>query len=227
MEHVDLYCERLAPGLWAEPVNAVTNFAFLIAAGALVWLFIRSRHPVPVSVWLLPVTTAVVGLCSLAFHTFATGFTGMLDSLSIAVFILLAAVVAVQQIWGVDWRWAWLAAPAAIAVVAVTSTSASTLGVRSALGSYLGALVVLIGFGLAFRRWAPAPTRRFSTLLFGAAAVFATSLTLRTLDGPLCSGFPLGTHFLWHCLNATVLFLVGYAVFRCSQVRSVRTGSSG
>ncbi len=28
---IDLYCERLGPGLWAEPLNAVTNLAFILA----------------------------------------------------------------------------------------------------------------------------------------------------------------------------------------------------
>ena len=30
--YIDIYCERLEPGLWAEPLNAVTNAAFFIAA---------------------------------------------------------------------------------------------------------------------------------------------------------------------------------------------------
>jgi len=29
---IDLYCERLGPGLWAEPLNALTNLAFLLTA---------------------------------------------------------------------------------------------------------------------------------------------------------------------------------------------------
>jgi hypothetical protein len=29
---IDLYCERVSPSFWAEPVNAVSNLAFLIAA---------------------------------------------------------------------------------------------------------------------------------------------------------------------------------------------------
>jgi hypothetical protein len=29
---IDAYCERLGPGLWAEPLNAVTNLAFIVAA---------------------------------------------------------------------------------------------------------------------------------------------------------------------------------------------------
>jgi hypothetical protein len=26
---LDLYCERTAPGLWNEPLNALTNLAFI------------------------------------------------------------------------------------------------------------------------------------------------------------------------------------------------------
>ena len=33
---IDAYCERLGPQFWAEPVNAATNGAFLIAALAVV-----------------------------------------------------------------------------------------------------------------------------------------------------------------------------------------------
>ncbi|MFT2588559.1 hypothetical protein ACMWPQ_29155, partial [Escherichia coli] len=29
---VDLYCERLSTAFWAEPVNALSNLAFLLAA---------------------------------------------------------------------------------------------------------------------------------------------------------------------------------------------------
>ena len=34
-EPLNLYCERLGPGLWAEPLNAVSNAAFFIAAALL------------------------------------------------------------------------------------------------------------------------------------------------------------------------------------------------
>ena len=29
---LDLYCERAGPGLWAEPVNALTNIGFVFTA---------------------------------------------------------------------------------------------------------------------------------------------------------------------------------------------------
>ncbi len=37
------------------------------------------------------------------------------------------------------------------------------------------------------------------------AGLLIVSLTFRTLDGPLCDSLPVGTHFLWHLLNATML----------------------
>lgn len=32
MTSLDLYCERCSPDFWAEPVNALTNISFLVAA---------------------------------------------------------------------------------------------------------------------------------------------------------------------------------------------------
>ncbi len=35
--------------------------------------------------------------------------------------------------------------------------------------------------------------------------MLTVSLVLRSLDAPLCAANPLGTHFLWHLLNAVML----------------------
>jgi hypothetical protein len=221
------YCERTAAGLWGEPLNAVTNLAFLVASGLLLWLLtrrepalgldrqggVRQRRAAPNSVRLLPVLLGVVGLCSLAFHTLRTPFTAALDALSILAFVLAAVVVIAHWMWGVPWRWAWLAAPAfAVFAVGLDAALVGLAGERGALGGYLPALVGLVGIGAALR-WRP-ELRRYGTLLLWASAVFAVSLTARTLDLPLCAHLPVGTHFIWHTLNAVVLFLVGYAVLR-------------
>ncbi|MFI6099117.1 hypothetical protein ACIA8G_26485 [Lentzea sp. NPDC051213] len=103
---VDAYCERLGPGLWAEPLNAITNLAFLIAA------FLLLRHQAPPSLRALPILLALVGLASLSFHTLATSLTGALDSAFIAVFVLYYVVVFTHHYRGVRWSRAWLAAPA-------------------------------------------------------------------------------------------------------------------
>jgi hypothetical protein len=35
---------------------------------------------------------------------------------------------------------------------------------------------------------------------------------LRTLDAAMCDAFPLGTHFLWHLINAALLFVLAQAL---------------
>ena len=77
--------------------------------------------------------------------------------------------------------------------------------------SALAALIVIGGF-LDIRR-----NHQAGRMLLAAAAVFAVSLTLRTLDEPVCASFPAGTHFLWHLLNATVLFMVTRALVKFGQ----------
>jgi hypothetical protein len=212
------YCERTGPGLWGEPFNAVSNVAFLVACAVLLWLVWRTRPPV--SVWLLPILLGVVGLCSLSFHTFATPFTEALDSLSILAYVLVGLTVILHWMWGVRWRLAWLATPAFVGfAAAVDAPLIGFAGPDAALGGYLPALLGLIGVGVALRF--RADLARYGTWLLWDSVVLAVSLTARTVDRPLCTDIPTGTHFVWHCLNAVVLCVIGYAVWhRWSAVRA-------
>jgi hypothetical protein len=65
------------------------------------------------------------------------------------------------------------------------------------------ALLAMLGVGgfLHFARRHPAGPR-----ILAAAGLFAVSLAFRTADLPLCATLPSGTHFLWHILNAAVLY---------------------
>jgi ribosomal protein S18 acetylase RimI-like enzyme len=131
--------------------------------------------------------------------------------------------------WEVRWRWAWLSAPAFVAfAVAVDAPLIALAGTRAALGGYLPALLGLLGVAVGL--WLRRGVRRYGTWLLWAAGVFAVSLTARTLDRPLCTDIPVGTHFVWHILNAVVLFLVGYAVldrYRRGRVTRVRPAQPG
>ncbi|MET7396135.1 ceramidase domain-containing protein [Dactylosporangium sp. NPDC005572] len=217
--YVDGYCERTAPGLWNEPLNALSNAAFLVAAAVLFVMLSRRPARPPLSLWLPPALIAVVGVCSWTFHMAATSPTAALDSLSILVFILVAMVILVHWRWRVRWSRAWLAAPVfVVATVAINAALFTLAGERASLGGYLPALLALPAFGLAALRRPPAPTapawRAPARTLLLAGGVFTVSLTLRTLDAPLCDAAPVGTHFLWHCLNAVVLFLVALAILQ-------------
>jgi hypothetical protein len=64
-----------------------------------------------------------------------------------------------------------------------------------------------------------ASDRRSITLLL-ASALFAAAIVFRTMDGVVCQHFQLGTHFLWHGINAAVLFLAVCAYLQVTRLVS-------
>jgi hypothetical protein len=58
------------------------------------------------------------------------------------------------------------------------------------------------------RRSVPERDRATGRALFLAAGLFALSLAFRVVDLPICPAFPTGTHFVWHLLNALVLYVL-------------------
>ena len=91
---VDGYCERVHPGFWAEPVNAATNLAFVVAA-AVMW---RRTAGLPLG-RALSAMLAAIGVGSSLFHTVATLWASLADTAPIAGFILLYLYAANRQFW--------------------------------------------------------------------------------------------------------------------------------
>ena len=199
MQAIDLYCERTGPGLWSEPVNALTNAAFFLAAW-LIWRLDRgsgSPHP---AVNMLIVLLVAIGTGSTAFHVFANGETVLLDIVPIGLFILGYIWCYLRQVLAV-------AATPAIGILILTLGAALAIRPYAELlnGSlfYAPALAAVSGLGLIHLL----QNRRARYELPAAAGVFALALTFRTIDNQVCAAFPLGTHFLWHCLNALAAYL--------------------
>ncbi len=217
---IDSYCERLGPGFWAEPVNAATNAAFLLAAAHAFLLWRRWRPRDWPALWLIAVT-AVVGIGSFLFHTFANRWSLLADVLPIALFIYSYFLLAMYRYL----RLGAAAATAATLAFAVFNLSFPRvwfslfpgMGLNGSVG-YLPALAALVAVGIACRiRRAAQPGR---ALLWGAGA-FALSLGFRSIDNAVCPALPLGTHALWHVLNALVLWILMRAALLRAPDRKV------
>jgi hypothetical protein len=197
---IDQYCERLDPSFWAEPVNALTNVAFIVAAGMALMDWRRGGSN-DRAVLALIIVVFAIGLGSFAFHTLATQGAKLLDVIPIGVFIYGYFLLALRRMLCVRWVYSLVLLIAFIAL----SNALALLVPREVLNGsagYLPALGALVVFG--GMSWDSAQGRAMLT----AAVIFIVSLELRIADLEICDAFPLGTHFLWHVLNAVVLYVL-------------------
>jgi hypothetical protein len=195
---IDFYCERMAPGLWAEPINAISNAAFFAAAAVGLLTLRRRGGSDPAAVALIAIV-ATIGIGSFLFHIFANQWSVVADVAPIMLFIYFYLGLALRRFFGFGW-------PVAIGALvlffalswAIEAVLSPFLGGSAAYVPPLGAMAA-VGAALSVRRHAAA------ALVLAAAGLFLISLTLRTLDQPLCDLIPVGTHWLWHLLNAATL----------------------
>lgn len=198
--YIDIYCERTGPALWAEPLNALSNLGFFIAAIAAYRL--ARRHGGPTFESGLPIGLIVlIGAGSSLFHTLANRWAQLADVLPILLYqVAFIGIYALRAM-----KWGAAGSAALIAAYLVLSWLSALLPRDWLNGSlaYGPALLFLFGLGAYhYRRNHPAR----ATLLL-AGCVFAISLAFRSFDMWVCPAFPLGLHYLWHVLNAAVLFL--------------------
>ncbi len=198
---IDIYCERTDLSLWSEPLNAITNLAFLVAA-ALLW---RSQSagvtPVGARDRALAVLIGAIGVASFLFHTLATVWAGLADTLSIlafaAYFLFLFLTRAARLDGGVA-----LVAASVFAALSYAFPKALPPGPGTGSAGYLPYVIALAAMTAYLWRTQRAAARVF----LGATLLFLVSLALRTADPALCAVLPVGTHFLWHLFNGVVLY---------------------
>ncbi|UOM33268.1 ceramidase domain-containing protein [Acuticoccus sp. I52.16.1] len=207
---IDNYCERLGPEFWAEPLNAWSNAAFLVAA-AVAAIVARRRGGPDVGVALLIAVMVAIGVGSFLFHTVATPLAALADVVPIQLFIVGYMALAMRRFAGMAW---WGAAAVTAGFVAVSAVGGQLLGRAVDLNGSQGYIPPLLALGVVGAAlWASGRGAAGRALILGAA-IFALSLTFRTVDAAMCERLPTGTHILWHLLNGLLLGHLTVALIR-------------
>ncbi|WP_254175242.1 ceramidase domain-containing protein [Planktothrix pseudagardhii] len=199
MDYLDLYCERLAPGLTGEPLNALSNIAFFIAALALLKLA-RHQQKIATEIWLLIGLMVAIGTGSTLFHTFATQWSNRLDVIPILLFQLCFLWLYTRRVLRIKPLFAGILIAG---FVLASQWSQQFFHLLNGSLSYAPALLILGSLGIYHYQ----QQKQEPLILLAATGVFFVALFFRTLDKTICPEFPLGTHFLWHLLNGVVLYL--------------------
>ncbi len=207
-------CERLGSGLFAQPVNTVSSFAFLLVG---VWIVFRGRsvagHRVELAIFGLAVASNAAG--GLLFHGLQTSSARWVHDLCIlsVVLFIVAFDVARFQHRSTSWTAEVYLASLGVLGLVLALLPNVTLGLFAALGIAIG------GLELAdYRRELPVvraegfTARRLARLGVLVALALGTTAFLVGLTGsPLClpeSAFQW--HAVWHVLAAVAMGLYAY-----------------
>lgn len=231
-EKIYIYCERgHDPSFWAEPLNAATNAAFIIAALVATRDYLAAppeRRTLAAA--LLVALTYVIGVGSFLFHTYATRWASLADQIPIAVFMLAYFAFVLRRFFGLNWIVVVLGLAAFYGLIELARTLpcnygdllpiTARTGARCLNGTaaYIPAFLALLGSAVLL---ASHPAGRSIAL---ASVVFLASMTFRTLDIELCEltrfgGHLRGSHFMWHVLNGLTLYILLRAAIRHGEAR--------
>lgn len=211
------YCERAGnPELWAEPLNAITNLAFIWFAykawNILKGLDHRSFKQIG-DIWVLAFAMVAIGIGSGLWHSYAApGWTVIADIIPIYVFINVYVFSLFMRLL----HFKWFQALGVWVVFTAAAVSAELYLPKDLLNGsvmYVPSWAMLGGMALLLkiRKSGYAPD------LWFAVQVFSVSLFFRTIDQSTCDSNPFGTHFVWHLLNAILLFNLVKVLVRSAQ----------
>lgn len=190
------YRERAGSGLFAEPLNVLTNLAYLVTA-LLAWRMLQ-KSPVEHRQHFLVMIGAIaaVGIGSAIFHIFHTESTILFDAVPIWIFIATALALLLKQLSG-TWRTAtlFLLAFAATLICATIFIPKDLLN-----GTIRHAITITTLVGLIV--WSYRKLGRVSAGLIPVFVLYGGAIAARVADPAVCASFQHGTHFIWHILNA-------------------------
>jgi len=198
---IDIYCERVSSDFFAEPINFLSNIAFIIAF----YILLRRLKDLSFSdnshkryTTILTYLILLIGLGSFLFHAFGKLWSAIADTLPIMMFILIYLYIAVRFYLKQN----NFVAAAALIIFLSLNVFLEYAGIEE-ISSYLTALfAMLIISALSLMRKEIAISRG----LFNASLIFMISITFRQLDAFTCYYIPFGTHLIWHILNAILLY---------------------
>lgn len=204
-------CERHGLGWMAEPLNVLSSFAFIAVAISIYRYYKKEEDLERKWIWdihALTVLCFIIGVNSVIFHAFPTPTTELMDTLAIVFFIII-------YFWSVLFRIGrcnlFQATICFIAFVGFSHIFVHQFprALNDSIG-YLSSMIALIVIAVHLHLKARPSSQHFML----AAIVGVCSLFCRAIDKEICSMLPIGSHFLWHTLNATLLFILLKQIIR-------------
>jgi hypothetical protein len=205
-------CERLRDGLVAQPVNAASALAYLLAAAWLVRKGSRLEAASRREALAFGLAVAAAGVGSVDFHGTGSPAARWLHDAGLQAAVSFVAVHDLALLAGSGARVvpAWAGAAGAGGVLLALAPGAGG-GLTAGLGLLVAGTEVAVGRRGLRAGWSPWRRGAYRAAVVALAAGSACWLLGRT-GGPLCDpDSPLQGHAAWHLLTAFALAAWGHA----------------
>lgn len=205
-EDIDKYCERLSTELWGEPLNIVSNLAFLVAGYVLLRLYRSRLNDQGLKNWDIQgliFLLLIIGIGSSVWHIYAKRWSLYIDVIPILLFINIAILSCLYRVVRCTIS---LTAGVFLLYQLFNYSLQSMLDKDFLNGSifYLPTWLLLVGISLYLKRSDSEHSQQFFTICI----IFTAALIFRTIDLGVCTVFPVGTHFIWHIMSAYMMYLI-------------------
>lgn len=202
------YCERISNYIFAEPVNLITNLAFIISA-FFVYKMLKAKN-VKNSIYnFFPWIIFLISLGSSLWHLYGSPITLPFDAVPVYIFLGLSLFLLLENLSK--------SAKLKFGIIGIFILFQIFLTINFphlfngsihhiASVALLSALIIWI-----YRKIG----KTAALQLFYIFLIYAVAIIFRTIDIQICPIFAVGTHFLWHIFVAIggyyiVKFLISF-----------------
>ena len=193
------YCENGIGLFYTQPVNTISNIVIFVSA-YFSYQLVRTYRIKNLIIRILPLIIVLAAIGSILWHGIPNLLTSFADLVPLSAFVLVSFFFLLDKclpnkslVWGSLFAFVLIQFP-------------FIFGIFPSFNGLLPYSIVLIFglfalFGLA-RRYKALVSQLIFVLL-----IFIIALFFRTIDHTICSRLSIGTHSLWHILNALVFYL--------------------
>lgn len=199
--------------LLAEPLNAISSIAFILA-GIGVYKLLKKNRIQKVEYKALVILIILIGIGSFIWHATGNLYVLILDVVPVALSFALITYIFLSKIIR-NRRLALLIALLLLPIRFFISSFAPTDIISSLVRNLINFIVFLVIIALAFKKYGKSA---FQGL--GVLAIYLFAIIMRGIDLQVCSTFLIGTHFLWHIFNALAAYLAVQFIIKLERVKN-------
>ena len=194
------YCERTSSSTLAEPVNLITNLAFLISAILVHKMLVRKNIKKSIYNY-FPWLILLISLGSASYHSYRSSATLLFDALPVYIFLGFSLFLLLRKLVKSTVLTAGIIGLFILIQVFLTVNFSSFL--NGSIRHIASAILLLILIIWTYKKFGK--TAFQLGLIF---LVYIVGIFFRTIDFQICPVFSTGTHFLWHLFVAWGAYLI-------------------